>query len=265
MFGLAVLGVDVTNLFFPREASPPPELFRTGPKGTHSSLTLMLSELKALSSAAGLAFPREAIVEQNVLGKATASGRLLTFQRLRELYSFDHRNELFNVLKALVEYDQGSVGHLALLVGLARDPLLRATARPVLGLAPGSQLMRDTVAYALSAEVGPRLNAAVLDKVVRNTASTWTQTGHLEGRTIKRRRWVATTPVSLALALWLGTKAGLHGEDLLKSGWVQALDLDVAGAKALAERAHAARLIVFRPMASGFELDVSPLNRMAAR
>lgn len=253
------------GFFFPRDVVPPPDIFRTGPRGTHSSRTLMLSEISALARAGAFASPREAIVEQNILAKTTSSGRLLSFQRLREIYSFDARSELFNVFRSLVDYDIDSLPLLALLVGLARDPLLRATARPVLGLASGSQLVRDVIAYALSADVGSRFNNAVLDKVVRNASSTWTQTGHLSGRTIKRRQIVTATPATLALALWLGTKAGFHGEDLLKSGWVMALDLEATTARALAQRAHAARLIVFRPLPSGFELDVSPLDRMAAR
>jgi len=226
---------------------------------------MMLAEISALVEANGLASARDAIIENNVLNKNTVSGRLLTFQRLRELYSFDEQNYLFRVFRDLVNYDKGSIKLLALLVSLARDPLLRAGARPVLGLAKDSQLMRDAMSNAISTATKNRLNEAVLDKVVRNAASSWTQAGHLVGRTIKRRQPVSPTPAALALALWLGAQAGFHGEDLFRSGWVQALDLDPTRAKALAERAHVARLIVFRPLANAFELDVSPLDRLATR
>ena len=251
--------------FFPKGAVPPPDVFRSGARGTHSSRTMMLSEISALVDANGLGDARDAIIENNVLNKNTVSGRLLTFQRLRELYSFDEQNHLFRVFRDLVNYDKGSIKLLALLVSLARDPLLRASARPVLGLAKNSQLMRDAMSNAISTATKNRLNEAVLDKVVRNAASSWTQAGHLVGRTIKRRQPVSPTPAALALALWLGAQAGFHGEDLFRSGWVQALDLDPTRAKALAERAHVARLIVFRPLANAFELDVSPLDRLAAR
>jgi hypothetical protein len=103
---------------------------------------MMLSEISALVDANGLGDARDAIVENNVLNKNTVSGRLLTFQRLRELYSFDEQNPLFRVFRDLVNYDKGSTKLLALLVSLARDPLLRASARPVLSLAKDSQLMQ---------------------------------------------------------------------------------------------------------------------------
>jgi hypothetical protein len=226
---------------------------------------MMLAEISALVEANGFASAREAIVENNALNKDTVSGRLLTFQRLRELYSFDEQNRLFRVFRDLANYDRSSVALLALLVSLARDPLLRASAQPVLGLVKDSQVMRDAMSNAITTATKNRMNEAVLDKVVRNAASSWTQAGHLVGRTIKRRHPVSPTPAALALALWLGTQAGFNGEDLFRSGWVQALDLDPTRAKALAERAHIARLIVFRPLANAFELDVSPLGRLAAR
>jgi hypothetical protein len=251
--------------FFPKGVAPAPDIFRSGARGTHSSRTMMLAEISNLVDANGLGRAREAVVESNALNKDSVSGRMLTFQRLRELYSFDEQNRLFRVFHDLVNYDTGSLSLLALLVSLARDPLLRASAPPVLGLAKDSQLMRDAMSTAISTATKSRLNEAVLDKVVRNAASSWTQAGHLVGRTIKRRHPVSPTPAALAFALWLGTQAGFHGEDLFRSGWVQALDLDLARAKALAERAHVARLIVFRPLANAFELDVSPLDRLATR
>src|SRR3984957_19705731 len=165
--------------FFPKGVAPPPDVLRSGARGTHSSRTMMLSEISALVDANGLGDARDAIVENNALNKNTVSGRTLTFQRLRELYSFDEQNHLFRVFRDLINYDKGSITLLALLVSLARDPLLRASARPVLALAKDSQLMRDAMSTAISTATKSRLNEAVLDKVVRNAASSWTQAGHL--------------------------------------------------------------------------------------
>ena len=75
---------------------------------------MMLAEISALVDANGLADARDAIIENNVLNKNTVSGRLLTFQRLRELYSFDEQNHLFRVFRDLVNYDKGSIKLLAL-------------------------------------------------------------------------------------------------------------------------------------------------------
>lgn len=251
------------EFFPPNSPASEEEGIRHGARGTHSSRTIMLSELSALSTQAGLGDPKTAILDANVLGKSTQSGRVLTLQRLRELYSFDQTLLLFRIFRALAKQDSGSLPLLALLMALARDPLFRASAGPILGLAPGAQLMRDLVRDAVASSVGARLNDAVLDKVVRNTASSWTQTGHLNGRTIKRRTRVKATPTALALALWLANKAGFRARELFENGWIAALDLDPTAARSMAERAHAAGLIIFRGLGNMFELDLAPLERLA--
>jgi hypothetical protein len=236
--------------------------FRSGPCGTHSSRTIMLDELSMLSSDKGLSDDvNAAVLEQNLLGKATASGRVMTLQRLKELYSFDSKLPIFLVFSRLCRRDPAALPQLALLIAIARDPLLRASARPILGLASGSQLMRDSLRNAIASVVGTRMNEAVLDKVVRNTASSWTKTGHLIGRTIKRRARVRPNQTAFAFALWLAQKAGFGGADLLTNGWIAALDVEPFAARALADRAHAGGLIVFRTIGESVELDVSPLER----
>lgn len=237
--------------------------FRSGARGTHSSRTLMLDELTLLVSDRRLPTDlRKAVLGENILGKSTSSARSLTLQRLKELYSFDPRAPIFKVFSALCERDLAALPQLALLTAVARDPLLRASARPVLGLAPGSQLMRDIMRDAIASVVGDRMNEAVLDKVVRNTASTWTKTGHLVGRTIKRRAHVRANHTAFAFAIWLAHKAGLGGSELFDNGWVAALDLEPHSARTFAERAHASGLIAFRTIGDAFEFDFTPLERL---
>jgi hypothetical protein len=237
--------------------------FRNGARGTHSSRTMMLGELSLLASASKLQGDvRKAVIDENVLGKATSSGRSLTLQRLRELYSFDPTNPIFKVFVGLYHRDPPALPQLALLMAIARDPLLRASARPVVGLAPGYQLVRDTMRNAIASTVGTRMNEAVLDKVVRNAASTWTKTGHLVGRTFKRRARIRANPTTFAFALWLAHKAGFVGIELFDNAWMAVLDIEPSAARSLAERAHAAGLIRFRALGDGFELDVTPLERL---
>jgi hypothetical protein len=237
--------------------------FRDGPRGTHSSRTMMLDELTLLAASGGLAKDvRKRVLEDNVLGKSTSSGRVLSLQRLKELYSFDATAPIFRVFARLVDRDPAALPQLALLMAIARDPLLRASARPVLGLVPGSQLMRDIVQSAIASVVGDRMNEAVLDKVVRNAASSWTKTGHLSGRTIKRRARVRPNPTAFAFALWLAQKAGFAGSAIFDNGWIAALDVSPDSARGLAERTHAAGLITFRRLGDGFELDTAPLERL---
>jgi hypothetical protein len=147
-------------------------------------------------------------------------------------------------------------------MAMARDPLLRASARPVVGLASGSELTREALRNAVGAVVGARMNEAVLGKVVRNTASSWTKTGHLIGRTIKRRARIRPNTTAFAFALWLAHKAGFAGAELFENAWISALDIEPTVARSFAERVHAAGLIRFRTIGDGFELDVTPIERL---
>ncbi|MDX0695441.1 hypothetical protein [Sinorhizobium medicae] len=239
--------------------------FREGPKGTHTSRTIMVAELDRVLRAGALGEELEsAVLDENILEKATTSGRSLTLQRLRELYGLDSSIPLFRTLSSLWAKDPKSLPLLAVLAALARDPLLRATAKPVVSLANGAELIRDSLRDAVSAAVGSRLNAATLDKVIRNASSSWAQSGHLVGRTFKRRVHVAATPAAMAFAVWLAQAAGFTGEDILSSGWVAVLDLDPAERKAMLERARAAGLIDVRQLGSGLEIDASRLSGLRA-
>jgi hypothetical protein len=246
-----------------REQGDPRLGFRDGARGTHTSRTIMLDELSLLVAANGLTGDiRKSVLEDNVLGKSTSSGRALSLQRLKELYSFNPTTPIFRVFVRLVHRDPAALPQLALLMAIARDPLLRASARPVLGLASGSQLMRDIVRNAIASVVGDRINEAVLDKVVRNACSSWTKTGHLVGRTIKRRAQVRPNQTALAFALWLAQKSGFAGAEIFDNGWIASLDLTPNSARALADRAHAAGLINFRTLGDTFDLDTTPLERL---
>lgn len=211
---------------------PTPELeragFRFGDRGTHTSRTIMLAELSELLAVCPAGASREdqskAIVERNALGKGTVATRRLTDQRLGELYGLDPRLLLFRVVRRLWSVDAPGRPRIALLAALSRDPLLRATAPFVLSLLPGQELVRADFLRELRKAVGSRLNDSTLDKVARNTASSWAQSGHLEGRVRKVRTRVEPTVGAVALALWLGSLEGLAGDQLLSCRWIRVLD-----------------------------------------
>lgn len=165
-----------------------------------------------------------AVVDQNVLGKQTASTRKLSAQRLSELYALDPNIPLFRVLRRFWRDDVAGRPLLALLCSLARDPLLRATATPVLAMTSGEELSRQRITDAVRTAVGGRLNDATLDKVVRNVSSSWVQSGHLEGRVRKFRHVVCPTPLTTAYALMLGYLEGLRGGRLFETNWTKVLD-----------------------------------------
>lgn len=202
--------------------------FRFGDRGTHTSRTLMLDELETVLSStppnAGRNAYAHSIIHENVTDKRTAATRCLTNQRLGELYALDPAVPLFRVLRRCWATDKAGHPLLALLCTLARDPLLRATAPPVLALRPGEELSRQAMTEAVIIAVGDRLNDNIIDKVVRNASSTWTQAGHLQGRVRKIRRRVDPTPLSAAYALLLGYLLGLRGQRLFTTLWARTLD-----------------------------------------
>ena len=241
--------------------------YRSGDRGTHSSRTLMLAELSLLLESvpgeAVLTAYRDAVLIDNCLGKHTAATRAISFQRLKELYALDEGVPLFHILRRLWGENQPSRPLLALLMGLARDPLLRATAAVIIQVPAGVEVMRQPLLEALARSAGDRFNEATLDTIVRNTLSSWTQSGHLRGRSRKVRERVEATPVATAFALLLGYLLGKRGCRLFETPWARVLDsdprklLDIAG--------DAKRLGLLDLKQSGSIVDVSFPGLTAAR
>lgn len=224
----------------------------------------MLAELTDLLAAVPAHGRRDdygaAIVDENRLGKATVSTRRATAQRLTELYGLDLMVPIFRVLRRLWDTEEAGRPLLAMLCALARDPLLRSSATSVLSLPVGAELVRASFLESLRQEVGERLNDDVLDKVARNAASSWSQSGHLDGRVRKIRRGVTPTPGAVAMALWMGTVEGLAGEALLDSRWTRVLDRSGAALMPLALQAKQLGLIHARSGGGVVEIDASQLD-----
>jgi hypothetical protein len=237
---------------------------RSGPVGTHSSRTMMLEELTALLSAASPNSRREdyaaAVVEDNCLAKQTAATRKHSLQHLRELYGLDPRVPLFRVLARLWQIEPAGRPLLALLASLARDPLLRATAGVILRMPEGAELQRTAMREALANAVNNRLNESTLNKAGRNAASTWAQSGHLQGRTFKLRRAVRATPFSLSFALYLAQAAGFPAQEIFNSGWVRILDCTPTAGLALAGAAKRLGLIDLRTAGGVIDLNLNRLD-----
>ncbi len=202
--------------------------YRCGSKGTHSSRTIMLDELSLLMESVAPSGTRveyaRAIIDENVADKKTVATRRHTIQHLSELYGLDSTLVLFRILRRFWDADPVGRPLLALLCALARDPLLRLTSPVVLALKQGEELSRQKMVSAIQQEAGERLNADSIDKVVRNCSSSWTQSGHLEGRVRKIRQRIEPTPLTVAYALLLGYLQGVRGSQLLRTPWARVLD-----------------------------------------
>ncbi|MBI4023963.1 MAG: hypothetical protein HY360_03220 [Verrucomicrobia bacterium] len=202
--------------------------FRFGEKGTHACRTIMLPELTGLFRYCSPNSTRpdyeNALLKENCLGKHTFSSRQQALQRLSELYALDPSIAIFRLLRAHWIVDEKARPQLAMLVALARDPLLRATAPVVLSTGPGEEIARQRFTEALRDAVEGRLSDATLDKVVRNTAASWTQSGHFEGRSRKRRLRLQPTTAAAVYALLLGYMLGVRGRTLFDTLFARVLD-----------------------------------------
>jgi len=239
--------------------------FRLGERGTHATRTMMYDELQqtlATVPASGLRSAyAQAIIEENCLGKPTDSTRRQTNQRLGELYCLDLSVPLFRVLRRLWERD--TTGHplLAVLCALARDPLFAATVDAVAQLEPGAEFLREPMRAGIRALAGDRLNESTVDKVARNAASSWTQSGHLVGRALKIRRRVHPTPASITLALYLAYRIGFRGLNLFTSGWISILDCSPTAAQHLAFEAKRLGLLDIRMGGDIVEINFNRLEQ----
>lgn len=205
--------------------------FKSGEKGTHSSRTMMFDDLSTILELVPPESKREvyvdAIIKDNALHKNTFATRKHSAQRLTELYQLEPSVLFFRVMRRFWPHDQKGRVLMALLCALARDPLLRLTASSVLELRQGEELMRRRITDSLKAVVKDRLNDAILDKVIRNASSSWTQSGHLQGRVRKYRHKVQATPYSTVYALLLGYLQGIRGARLFDTAWTKVLDASV--------------------------------------
>jgi hypothetical protein len=204
--------------------------FRYGERGTHGSRSIMLADLRQLlaSTPVEAAYDdyRAAIMDENVLGKGTASTRLWSWKKLRELYGLDSRLAVFRCFRQLWDWDTDSAGRplLAILCASARDPLLRKSATVILRATVGSVVGPDDFSRAIREAAPDRFSAMNMKAIGNRTCSSWTQSGHLsEGKTRRRTR-PAVSPEATVYALVLGRLTGARGPLLFATFWTALLD-----------------------------------------
>lgn len=239
--------------------------FVTNPTGTHTSKTMMLSELSRLLAAsppeAGYPDLRRLVVEDNVTLKATVVTRKDTFNRLAQLYALRPERALYWALRDLWPQSAQEQPVIALLCALARDPILRATAPVVLHAAEGDVLTPQMMETAVEAAFPGRYSPAVRASTGRNTISSWTQSGHLIGRRVKTRVRLHPGPAATAYALFLGYLCEDRGTALLDTFWAQILDSTPTALDGLAFLAHQRGWLGYKRLGSVAEIDFRLLLR----
>lgn len=225
--------------------------FRNGLNGPHAARTMMLADLRGLLTHLPVDAARtdyaQAIVNDNVLGKATRVARSLSLRYLAALYGLDPVNPLFRQMRRLWSVHAGGQPLLALLMALARDPLLRASRALVVGLPIGAEIDREAFEAELSRAFPDRFSPASLRSFAQNVGGTWTESGFLTGRRRKLRMAPLVTPEVLAFALFLGHLEGRSGQGLFSSSWVSLLPCSTSELDALATAAaHKGELVFMK-------------------
>jgi hypothetical protein len=247
--------------------------FRSGERGTHASRSIMLADLSQLLAATPAGATRDAyraaILDENALGKGTASTRLWSWKKLRELYGLDPRLAVFRCFRQLWEVDSAGRPLLALLCACARDPLLRASAALILQTPLGSALSSSDFAQAMAQASPDRFSPKTLKAMGIRLAASWTQSGHLAGGKIRQRAHPVLSPEAAVYALVLGRLAGARGQLLFSTLWTALLDAPTEAVYDLAAVASQRGRIDLRRAGSvvdvGFPRLLTPEEEVALR
>jgi hypothetical protein len=231
---------------------------------THTSRTLMLSELSLLLSHTGSTHLAkeaylQAILNDNILGKLTYSNRSRTSTWLVELYSLDHKCKIFNVLHRLWFKDVLSQAHLALLCAYCRDAVFRALVPVVLAYEQGAAVRRAELESVIERKYDHRFGPALIRSLAQNINASLTQSGHLRGKALKVRQKLNPRPVSVAYALFLGHLCGYQGQALLQTKFIQLLDLDYQAARMLMLQAVQQGYLIVNQLGDVIEVKFDPL------
>lgn len=234
--------------------------FTFGKGGAHTARSFMLEDLEhLLHYCKGPQFSQSAYIyaieEENCLGKRSKKTRNLTSRHLIELYSLDPHIALFRNLLYVWERDPDSHPLLALLCTYVRDSLFRDSAPFILSLHVDDKITREVLEKYIEEKFPGRFSPATLKSVAQNINGTWTQSGHLLGKTKKIRARVKATPGSVVYALFLGYLTGNRGQLLFSTEYIKLLDCSFEQATSLAEIASKKGWIVYKRIGNIMEVQ----------
>lgn len=236
--------------------------FHIGNSGTHARRTMMFYDLEHLLNASPVEHPAnyfEKIVDENVLHKPTAKARRDAYQHLRQLYGLDESIPVFRIMHRLWKENTRGRNLLALLCVMARDPILRSTENAILNLEIGTLLDRHQVKESVTRSFQDKFRETTMASIVRNVASSWTQSGHLVGKSSKVRTRPESTPENATFAVLLSFLTGSRGRSLLENQWTRLLDLNIQELTKLLDEASRKDLIRLRRSGAVFEIRLDTL------
>ena len=239
--------------------APAPFGFRGATTGAHLSRSMMFHELSDLLAAvppdAALSEYQEAVVEDNVLGKATASGRRRSWEHLRNLYGLDPGLTLFRCLRHFASAARADLPSLALVCVFCRDAQLRHSFDLIRKLQRGEVLARVRMEEHLEAGYPGRFKPSLLSSLAQNVNTTWTVSGHLSGKVKKVRRHPQPGAAGAAYSMLAGYLLGLRGTRLFASPFSSLVGLDEADVPAYLSMARNHGWLGYKSAGNVVELD----------
>jgi len=118
----------------------------------------------------------------------------------------------------------------------------------------GQRVTREALEeYIDNLETG-RFSPSTLKSTAQNINSSWTQSGHLQGRVKKVRLKPKATPGAVSYALLLGYLSGVRGESLYNTEYAKLLDCSMEQAIELSTEASRKGWIVLKRLGSVIEV-----------
>jgi hypothetical protein len=243
--------------------------FSANPTGGHMARSMMLDELSILVSSlpedASVAAYKQAILEDNVLGKPTFSSREKSWRHLAQLYTLDRDKALFAALAQLAHAEPNSLPLLALVCAFCRDAQLRQSFEFIDRLALGASLSRPDMELHIEQGFPGRFSPKMKKSLAQNVNTTWTAAGHLKGRVAKVRAFPTPHPAATVYAMFAGYLLGLRGENLVQSVFGRLVAPDTALIPQHLAHAASRGWIRFRHAGGVMETDFAPLMKWINR
>lgn len=233
--------------------------FTSEPGSSLTKRTIMTNELFALfesvpNADAGLSVYQEAIVDGNCLGKRTAKNRGYSFTYLKRLYGLSPELIIFRAFRYFFARDENSQGLLCLLTAFSRDRILQQSAGYITNLPTGASIDKEDFENHMNAAFPERFGTLMLQSLVRNLLSSWTQSGHISEGRKRVRQYASPASGAVAFALLLGYLKGARGETLFNTEYMKLLDCTLERALDLAEDASRRGWIVFNRIGDVIEV-----------
>ena len=213
----------------------------------HHSRTIMFQELQRVLDFGIEDDSYQTSMEQNVLSKNTSSNQEKTNWYLKKLYRFDLNDNEFLCLKYFwintpLEYKP----LLALVCSIANDFLLRESISVVMNTTLGEKVEIEKFEMNIEAYHPDRFSKKSKRSNAQNIASSWKQTGFIQGRMKNIRVRPELSYQVIAFALIIGYLKGLRGDFLVTSNLVKALDVPSSKLKDYISEAASHDLLKFQ-------------------